>query len=62
MEALILLITLAQGGTLPGVDSEIAFPVITVKQTSTNQRHFSGLDESTPRRSWIDAGVYFSSK
>jgi len=62
MDALIVLITLAQGGTLPGIHTKIVLPVITATQTRTNQSHFKGLDEHMPRRSWIDPGIYFSSK
>jgi|TARA_R110000796_G_scaffold216692_1_gene332673 hypothetical protein len=57
MEALLILLSMAQGATfMPG--QHTPRPVI---QTSTKQEYFRGIDEPTSH-SWIDAGVFFRSK
>jgi len=57
MEALLILLSMAQGATfMPG--QHTPRPVI---QTSTKQEYFRGIDEPTSH-SWINAGVFFRSK
>ena len=57
MEALLILLSMAQGATfMPG--QHTPRPVI---QTSIKQEYFRGIDEPTSH-SWIDAGVFFRSK
>ena len=57
MEALLVLLTMAQGATfMPS--NYTPRPVI---QTSTKQEYFRGIAEPTSH-SWINAGVFFRSK
>ena len=64
MEALLILLSMAQGATFmpsnytPRSNAYVPRPVI---QTSTKQEYFRGIAEPTSH-SWIDAGVFFRSK
>lgn len=57
MEALLILLSMAQGATFIPI-KHTPRPVI---RTSTKQEYFRGIDEPTSH-SWIDAGVFFRSK
>jgi hypothetical protein len=60
MEALLVILTMAQGGILYD-RIPIKYTPREVTQTSTKRQYFRSLDEKT-NHSWVNAGVFLSSK